>query len=776
MTIPPIPGGVPAPDSSAASEPSARPAPILEIRNLRVAFGATEVLHGVDLAVAPGRIHALIGESGSGKSVLARSILGLAGTNARTTGSIRWLGRELTDIRPKDWAALRGAEIGMVVQDAMSAMNPMRTVGEQLIETLAYRHPDFREGPVSGAKAMAAKRSELRGLALDLLQTVGITAPEKRMTAYAHQLSGGMRQRVMIALALAGAPKLLLADEPTTALDVVVQRELLEEMRELVLSRGMSMLLVTHDLHLAHDVADDVSVMYAGHVLEEGPVAKVIGNPAHPYTEGLLDAMPDMESERGTLKPIPGEIPPPEKLGAGCPFASRCARASDGCRASLPPMRALDREGTWTTRCEGAHAAPPCGADTASQAGSDAARYVESEGLEEEALQLGCEAEGSLPKDAAVNADGSEREALAAMAGLEPVRSDFRVIADARIQRHCYYARRGFFGRKKPWDVLQDIDLQIRRGEVMGLVGESGCGKSTLARLMLGLQEPTEGAVRFKDEPFPKPRTPAWQAQRAALQMIWQDPYGCFDPRVPVVDQVAEPLIVHQSLDKAAARARAMEVLAMVGMPAHHAGRIPGVMSGGQLQRAAIARAVALRPVLLACDEPVASLDVSIQAQVLELLNRLKTATNMSMLFVSHNLNVVRYVSDRVTVMYQGRIVESGEVDEVFRRPLHPYTRLLMASTPGTDASAIRHYPKGSMPSPIERPPGCVFAGRCPLACDKCRTEVPMLTDAAEGHAVACFMAGETLKSEEGVPSAAEASASAANAALNLDANATMGV
>lgn len=730
MTIQHAAAPVTASAQSRAAIPSASCSPVgttplLAVRNLRVAFGDTEVLHGVDLTVTPGRIHALIGESGSGKSVLARSILGLAGQNAKTTGSIKFLDRELTTLSAHDFTRLRGADIGMVVQDAMSAMNPMRTVGDQLMETLAYRHPDFRRGSVSGAKTLAssAKRRELHRLALELLKTVGITAPEKRMSAYAHQLSGGMRQRIMIALALCGAPKLLLADEPTTALDVVVQRELLQEMRELVLARGMSMLLVTHDLHLAHDVADDVSVMYAGHILEEGPVAKVIGNPAHPYTEGLLAAMPNMESERGTLKPIKGEIPPPNELGVGCPFASRCPRVTTACRTCLTPMKAIEGDGSWRTRCEVAHTLG-----------------CVAEGADDEGVAAAALPEGVTNAADVTDAADMTGTALSAMA-LEPLQSEFRIVADARIKRHSYYARRGFWGRKTPWDVLQDIDLQIRRGEVMGLVGESGCGKSTLARLMLGLQEPTEGAVLFKNEPFPKPRTPAWREQRSALQMIHQDPYGCFDARLPVVDQVAEPLIVHQGLTKSDARRKALEVLRMVGMPAHHAEKIPGVMSGGQLQRAAIARAVALRPVLLACDEPVASLDVSIQAQVLELLNRLKRATNMSMLFVSHNLNVVRYISDRVTVMYLGRIVESGPVDDIFRRPLHPYTRLLMASTPGADASIVRHYPKGAMPSPIDRPKGCVFAGRCPLATEKCLRRMPNLTTSPSGHAVACFEA-----------------------------------
>lgn len=278
--------------------------PLLRIRDLHIAFGPVEVLHGIDLDIQPGVIHALIGESGSGKSVLARSILGLAGNNSRITGSIRFQGRELVGLSAHEYAALRGSEIAMVVQDAMSALNPMRTIGYQLMETIAYRHPNYRGQ--SATAVLASHKHDLHDIALEYLKIVGITAPEKRMSSYAHQLSGGMRQRIMIALALVGAPKLLLADEPTTALDVVVQRELLQEMREIVLKRNMSMLLVTHDLHLAHDVADKVSVMYAGYLLEEGPVAKVIPNPSHPYTEGLLDAMPDMNSKRGTLKPIPG--------------------------------------------------------------------------------------------------------------------------------------------------------------------------------------------------------------------------------------------------------------------------------------------------------------------------------------------------------------------------------------------------------------------------------------------------------------------------------------
>lgn len=622
---------------------------LLDVRGLRVSFDAVDVLHGVDLTVHCGRIHALIGESGSGKSVLARSILGLAGRGARTTGSIRFLGRELVGLSEREYRAIRGADIGLVVQDAMSALNPMRTIGEQLVETIACRHPDFRSG---ASRASRSSRADRHDIALELLRTVGITAPEKRMNAYAHQLSGGMRQRVMIALALTGSPRLLLADEPTTALDVVVQRELLQEMRALVQARGMSMLIVTHDLNLARDVADDVSVMYAGHVLEEGPVSDVITRPAHPYTEGLLRAMPAMDGTRGRLIPIKGEIPPPDKLGSGCPFASRCPRVTNACHESLGAMTAVE-DGRRRTRCDAAllTAAP--------HAPSCASRLA------------------SLPVQD----------------------TEFPVISDIRIARHCYVSRQGLLGRRRPWDVLQDIDLQVRSGEVMGLVGESGCGKSTLARLALGLIEPTEGTVRFKNAPIPERDSAAWRAQRASMQMIHQDPYACFDPRLPIIEQVAEPLRHHRGLSKEAAAKAA----------------------------------------LLVCDEPVASLDVSIQAQVLELLLQLRNRMKMAMLFVSHNLSVVRCICDRVTVMYLGRIVESGTVEAVFSRPLHPYTKLLMASTPGADAHVVRYYPKGAMPSPIDRPKGCVFASRCPLAEARCRTDVPPLRDDGSGHLSACF-------------------------------------
>ena len=697
---------------------------LLEVRDLQVEFstkmGIVRVLDKVNLKVDPRQTVGIIGESGCGKSMMALSIMGLVPIppGRIAGGEILYRGTDLLTLEKDAILDIRGKRIAMIFQEPMNSLNPVFTVGNQLVETL-LRHEDMT-------------RRDAWDKSVDMLKAVGIPSPEKRMHDYSFQMSGGMRQRVMIALALIGAPKLLIADEPTTALDVVVQREILKELREIVKSESMSMLLVTHDLHLARDVADRVSVMYAGYILETGPVPRVLPNPAHPYTEGLLDAMPDMESEKGTLQPIKGEIPPPDKLGHGCPFAGRCPLTRVQCRMTLPAMQPVE-EG-WQSRCMEAqcHAAQLDEAFKAQEQKRDQAVVKNLDKVQKivQVVEESQEAQGELPVKKTTD---------------EVDHEDDSPLVEASITKHCYYTRKGFFGRKTPWNVLEDIELTIKRGEVLGLVGESGCGKSSLARLLLGLMRPTSGRVTFDGELYPEPRTRQWRAQRPLAQMIYQDPFSCFDERLSIVEQVAEPLMIHKGMTQAEAQTVALRFLKASGLPEHHAVKRPGVMSGGQLQRAAIARAIALEPKLLVCDEPVASLDVSIQAQVLELLNNLRRATDMSMLFVSHNLNVVRYICDRVMVMYLGRIVETGSVEEVFRRPVHPYTRLLTACTPGANGQVVNFYPKGAMPSPMNRPKGCVFANRCPLAGARCQSEVPPLQEVLPGRCAACFEAEKAM-------------------------------
>ena len=703
----------------------------LEIENLHTYFfsdvGTVRAVDGVSFDVPIGKTVGVVGESGCGKSVTSLSIMQLLQRpqGQIVDGEIRLnLGNgkcyDITKTPTERMQNLRGNYMSMIFQEPMTSLNPVFRIGAQLDEVIALHDGEGKS------------KEEIKERSIHLLEMAGIANCEGVYNMFPHELSGGMRQRVMIALALIGAPKLLIADEPTTALDVVVQREILKELREIVKSESMSMLLVTHDLHLARDVADRVSVMYAGYILETGPVPRVLPNPAHPYTEGLLDAMPDMESEKGTLQPIKGEIPPPDKLGHGCPFAGRCPLTRVQCRMTLPAMQPVE-EG-WQSRCMEAqcHAAQLDEAFKAQEQKRDQAVVKNLDKVQKivQVVEENQEAQGELPVKIAID---------------EVDHEDDSPLVEASIAKHCYYTRKGFFGRKTPWNVLEDIELTINRGEVLGLVGESGCGKSTLARLLLGLMRPTSGRVTFDGEPYPEPRTRQWRAQRPLAQMIYQDPFSCFDEQLSIVEQVAEPLMIHKGMTQAEAQTVALRFLKASGLPEHHAVKRPGVMSGGQLQRAAIARAIALEPKLLVCDEPVASLDVSIQAQVLELLNNLRRATDMSMLFVSHNLNVVRYICDRVMVMYLGRIVETGSVEEVFRRPVHPYTRLLTACTPGANGQVVNFYPKGAMPSPMNRPKGCVFANRCPLAGARCQSEVPPLQEVLPGRCAACFEAEKAM-------------------------------
>jgi peptide/nickel transport system ATP-binding protein len=590
--------------------------PLLRVSGLSIAFGATRIVDDVSFAVPAGRALGLVGESGSGKTMTALAVMGLLPFPGRITGGrIGWEGQSIEALPPDARRRLRGSGMAMVFQEPLSALNPVMTCGEQVGEALR----------VKGRLAPRAARDRV----VELLQKVGIPDPARRADDYPHQLSGGMRQRVMIAMALAESPKLLIADEPTTALDVTIQAQILDLLARLREEEGLALLLITHNLGVVARLADRVAVMKEGRIVEEADTADLLAAPRHEYTQRLLAAVPRVERPR---------TEPPAAAGA--------------------PLLELDA-----------------------------------------------------------------------------------------VSRRFAARRDGLFGRKRYVDAVRRVSLTVHRGETLGLVGESGCGKTTLGRLALRLLTPGEGRIRFDGDDLTRRSRRALRPWRRRAQMVFQDPAGSLNPRLTVEAMLMEPLEVHGVARGAAARTRVRELLAQVGLPPEHAGRYPHQFSGGQRQRIGIARALTLGPDLLVLDEPVSALDVSIQAQVLELLKRLKRELNLTYLFVGHDLGVVRQFCDRVAVMYLGEIVEVAPVEELYARPLHPYTKALLAAVPRLEATAgtVRAPLEGDLPSPLAPPPGCRFHPRCPLAEAACRTDPPPLVAAGPGRLLRCPVTARTL-------------------------------
>ncbi|WP_327102717.1 ABC transporter ATP-binding protein [Nonomuraea glycinis] len=559
---------------------------LLAAEDLRVSFGGTEVVRGISLSVAPGECVAIVGESGSGKSVTARSLLGLAGPGSVVrAGAFRIAGRDALGFGPGDWRRLRGRFAGLVLQDALVSLDPLRTVGAEIGEVLAVHDVVPR-----------ARRTERT---LELLASVGVPDPAARARQYPHQLSGGLRQRVLIASAIAAEPELIIADEPTTALDVTVQAQILRLLAERK-AGGTALLLISHDLAVVASIADRVLVMKDGRTVEEGPTGQVLSAPEHPYTRSLLAAVPSAAS-RGT----PLSTAPP-LVGAGARTAAELPLVGGGVRAVGEP--------------------PGMG-----------------------------------------RAVGRGRPVLAGV-GLSK----------------SYGAR----------TVVDEVSFVLHEGETLGIVGESGSGKTTLARLALGLLEPDAGRVSLHQRPWSGVPERGRRPLRPRIQLISQNPLDSFDPRHTVGRLIAEPLSLSvpaslsasasrsRSLSRGERRDRVLDLLARVGLGPEVAGRHPRELSGGQRQRVAIARALGPRPDVLVCDEPVSALDVSIQAQVLDLLAEIQAEYGTAMLFISHDLGVVHHVSDRVLVMKDGQVVEEGDVEQVFTRPRHAYARALVAAVP----------------------------------------------------------------------------------------------
>ncbi|MER7413864.1 MULTISPECIES: ABC transporter ATP-binding protein [Streptomyces] len=670
-------------------------------------------LDGVSLRLAPGEALGLVGESGSGKTMTALSVLGLLPPGARvTSGRILLEGTDLAAAPEPVLRGVRGNSVGVVFQDPLSSLNPTMTIGAQVAEPLLLHR--------------GMGRAEAREKAEETLRMVGLPQPGERMRSYPHQLSGGMRQRVAIAMALVCEPRLLIADEPTTALDVTTQHQILELIGELRERLGMALVLVSHDLGVIARRVDRVAVMYGGKVAEQAPVRRLFTAPRHRYTRALFDALPERAAGTGRpLATIPGLPPTLVGTPAGCRFAPRCAHATEECRTQEPPRRTADEDAPdHTYACF-----HPAAADATEHAAEPATEHA------------------AEPADAApdADADGSEGPAASAdAAGTGGPTGDVLLELDA--VRKEYALRSGPFTRRRdrrPVSAVAGVSLTVRRGETFGIVGESGCGKSTLGRMAVGMEDPTGGAVRFDGQDVAGLDRAGLRAHRRRVQLMFQDSYASMDPRMRVGAILREPLVIQGIGDRAAQEERVRELLDEVGLPHGAVHRYPHEFSGGQRQRLGLARALALSPSLVVADEPVSALDVSVQAQILNLMRDLQREKGLSYLFISHDLAVVRYLADRVGVMYLGSLVETGPAAEVFARPLHPYTRGLLetADSAVVDEDAPREGSPlaGETPSAARPPSGCRFRTRCPLATELCATTPPEPSEpAAPGHQVSC--------------------------------------
>jgi len=679
-------------------------APTLAVENLSVTFpsegGNVQAVRGVDLQVGRGEVLCIVGESGSGKSTVALALMGLLPQSARVEGSARFKGDELIGLGDRALSRIRGKGVGMVFQDPLSAFTPVYTIGTQISEALRV-HQDI-------SRAQAKKRS------IELLDLVGIPQPDVRANAFPHEYSGGMRQRAMIAMAIANDPDLIIADEPTTALDVTVQAQVLEVMRKALRETGAGLLLITHDLGIVAGMADRVAVMYAGRVVEQGGVDEVYASPGMPYTLGLLGAVPRLDATAGEpLIPIDGNPPSMIGLSPGCPFASRCPAAIDICTTTEPPLveYAAANQPDHLTACH------------------RSAEIVDGQIDGAPVFPL-LHHESLLPRDATPRDD----------------RAILLIVED--LVREYPLRRGGVFPRRVGTVYAVDgVSFDVRAGEALALVGESGCGKTSTVTEVMELRTPQGGSISVLGSNTSQLDSAERFRIRGELQIVFQDPLSSLDPRLPVGDIIGEPLQAH-GVDRAARRARVSELLTLVGLEPSHINRYPSEFSGGQRQRIAIARALALEPALVVLDEPVSALDVSIQAGVLNLLADLRKRLGLAYVMVAHDLAVVRLTADRVAVMYLGRIVEIGAADAVFSDPRHPYTQALMSAVPLPDPPLERARQRivlvGDQPSPTERITGCRFRSRCflytslPASLQKpCEEEEPGIsawTAESEGH------------------------------------------
>ena len=674
--------------------------PLLDIRDLHtdieIRSGVVHALSGVDLHVNPGETLGIVGESGSGKTMTALSLMGLLPQGGSvSSGQIILDGQDLTKLALKEKRKLRGTKVGMIFQDPLTSLNPTMKIGLQVCEPLRVHEK--------------LSKKEALERAVEILKRVGMPRPEVVINNYPHQLSGGMRQRVMIAMALVCKPRVLIADEPTTALDVTTQMQILDLIDELRDEYQMGVILITHDLGVVAGHTDRVAVMYAGRIVETAPTKTLFTEPKHRYTSSLMAALPERALAAGTkLFSIPGAPPSLTNLPVGCRFASRCLWAGAECVERYPD---LSGEGFHTYSCF----------------------HPVQEG-DESPAELQAKLEGSAPIDEAVAEPG-------ARVVYGEVEDTDEVLLDVKeASREYASSGSGFLKRDKGVvSAVDRVSITLKKGETYGLVGESGCGKSTMGRLIAGLEPPSGGAIELGGRDLATLKGRDAVRIHRDVQMMFQDSYAAMDPRMRIDQILAEPMSIQKTGNKRQMAERIMEIIEQVGLTEEILDRYPHEFSGGQLQRIGFARSLTLAPDLIVADEPVSALDVSVQAQVLNLMKDLQAELGLSYLFISHDLAVVQYMADRIGVMYLGRIVEEGPAKEVVENPKHPYTKALIDSIPVPDPE-FSHDDQvikltGEPPSAVNPPKGCRFRPRCPFAGEECKMQ-PLLTE--ETHRVAC--------------------------------------
>ncbi|MDT7775067.1 MAG: peptide/nickel transport system ATP-binding protein ddpF [Pseudonocardiales bacterium] len=656
--------------------------PVVELIDLHTDIamrkGTAHPVGGVSLTVGKGETLGIVGESGCGKTMTALSIMRLLPNGGRIAGgSIRFGDLDLATADDDVMRTVRGNRIGMIFQDPMTSLNPCLTIGDQVAETVRL-HRDVT-------------RAQARERAREVLDLVGLPRAAERLDSYPHLLSGGMRQRVVIAMALACEPELLIADEPTTALDVTIQKQILELIDELRARLGMGVILVTHDLGVVAGHTDRVAVMYAGKVVETSGTRELFDNPRHPYTEALFRALPENVDHEHRLYAIPGLPPDLSDPPTGCRFAPRCTYATDECRDAEPEL---------TTDGHPFACFHPLGAK---------------------------ERRAANPVTDPVEATTSKP-----LLEVRNLVRDFPVTAKGVLQRKVGAV-----------SAVADVTFTVRAGETFGLVGESGCGKSTIGRLLVAADTPTSGSITFDGTEITGKSDRALRERRRDFQLMFQDPYASLDPRMRVRSILREPLVIQHRGSAKEQEQAVGELLDEVGLARTALEKYPHEFSGGQRQRIGLARALALRPKLIVADEPVSALDVSVQAQILNLMRDLQVEHDLTYVFISHDLSVVRYIASTIGVMYLGKLVEVGPAEQVYTSPVHPYTRGLIDTIPLPDPT--REHQKahegvrGELPSAMDPPSGCRFRTRCPLATDRCAAEEPLMVKFDEqGHQAAC--------------------------------------